>query len=330
MLLSMCVLVCNSLVGWAQIGRERPSGVGSRESSYYIEGRVVDDKGTPVRMARIVLAPFRAEVGQTSFSDDEGRFTFYDLRQGSYKVSASATGYTTETHMVDLFGGSQNIQIVLRRSDSASNSAPARAVPAAELAAPPKARERYQKGMRELERRKFEKSIEHLQAAIKEYPPYASAYSGLGIAHIQMRNRDLAREAFEKALGLDANSVEAHLGMGLVCNDEERYADAEKYLMKAQQLNPADWHVHYELGRTYYGLNQLERAEKNLRRAHEAHHDYGNLHLLLANVLVLQNNYAEGLAEMEEFLKIAPNTPLAPQVREKVKLLKAELARPLQ
>jgi tetratricopeptide (TPR) repeat protein len=143
-----------------------------------------------------------------------------------------------------------------------------------------------------------------------------------------MRKIELAREAFEKALGLNENSAEAQLGLGLVCNDEKRYAEAEKHLLKAQQLNPADWHVHYELGRAYYGLDQLENAEKRLRLARKAHPDYGNLYLLLANVLVLQHKYAEGLAEMEEFLKVAPNSPLAPQVREKTNLLKAELANP--
>lgn len=96
--------------------------------------------------------------------------------------------------------------------------------------------------------------------------------------------------------------------------------------MKAQQLHATEWRVNYELGRAYDGLDHMEQAEKSLRRAHEVHPEYGNVHLLLANALVLQNKYAEGLAEMEEFLKLAPNSSLAPQVQEKVKLLKAELA----
>lgn len=325
MVVLICVLTFNSFVGWAQIGRDRPDP-GSRRP--FIEGTVVDQNGAPIPSARVMVTLFGAGTGLTGFSNDDGRFFFYELSERTYNVSVSATGFVEATQSVNLTYGPQNIRFVLRRRDSSPTAAPAQSVAVTDLAVPAKARARYQKGMKELERKEFENSVKHFQAAIQEYPRYAAAYSALGIAYIQMRKIELAREAFEKALGLNENSAEAQLGLGLVCNDEKRYAEAEKHLLKAQQLNPADWHVHYELGRAYYGLDQLENAEKRLRLARKAHPDYGNLYLLLANVLVLQHKYAEGLAEMEEFLKVAPNSPLAPQVREKTNLLKAELANP--
>jgi tetratricopeptide (TPR) repeat protein len=225
-------------------------------------------------------------------------------------------------------GDAQMIQIVVNRHASSPTAVPSHSVPASELAIPEKARELYRKGMKELDRRKYDKSIEHFRAAIQEYPDYASAYSSIGIAHIQMRQSNLAQAAFEKALSLNAQSTEAHLGMGLVYNDQQKFVEAEKHLLKAQQLTPADWHVHYELGRAYYGMDKLEQAEKSLRLARQTHPEYGNLYLLLANALVLQNKYAEGLAEMKEFLNVSPDSPLAPQVKEKIKLLKAEIGQP--
>jgi len=318
------------VVGWAQNSQERPDiGPRSKDASYYIEGRVVDEHGAPVSMAQIVLTVFHTDVGTlTAFSDESGRFSFYNLKQGTYKVNVSGLGYIAVTEMVNLLSGPENIRLTLRRRDRSSNSLPAQSVSVAQLAVPARAREHYQKGIEELQRLKFEKSVEHFQAAIKEHAAFEAAHSALGVAYVQMHKTALAREAFEQALNLDEQSTAAQLGLGMVCNDEKHYAEAEKHLLKAQQLNATEWRVHYELGRAYYGLEQFEKAEQYLRRAHEVHSDSGNICLRLANALVLQNKYAEGLAEMEEFLKLAPNSPFAPQVREKAKLLKVELAKP--
>lgn len=324
----LAVGLCTQEFVLAQVSQPRPDLVNPTTASASLEGRVVDERGKPVSMARIVLTPFRAAIGQTTYTDDDGRFVFYNLRAGNYHVSASAAGFATVTQNVDLMGDAQMIQLVVNRNTGPPTDSSARSVPVSELAIPEKARELYRKAVKELERRKYNKSIEHFQAAIRQYPDYASAYSGMGIVYIQMRQPTLAQAAFEKALLLNPQSAEAHLGMGLTCNDQQMFAEAEKHLLKAQQLTPMDWHVHYELGRAYYGMDQLEQAEKSLRVARQARPDYGNLYLLLANVLVLQSKYAEGLAEMKEFLRVAPDSPLAAQVREKIKLLKAELGQP--
>lgn len=328
----LVVLLSTGFLGWAQVATPRPQlGSRSQEEKHSLEALIVDSSGAPVYMARVVLSGFISEVGQTAFSDDDGRAFFYDLRQGTYQIHVSAAGFNSSTQAIALVG-SQQVRIILIRWGDAAGTAKtgAATISVAEQLVPAKAREWFRKGMKELERKNYEKAIEHFKNAIGFYPQYSAAYAAMGIAYLQTRKTDLAQEAYAKAVELDGHLSDARLGLGLVYNDQKRYADAEKHLLEAERLNPADWHAQYELGRTYCGLDQFEKAEARLRRALPLQPNYPNLHLLLANVLVSQNKLAEGLVEMQEFLKLAPSSALAPQVREKLKLLKAELSKPAQ
>lgn len=323
----ICLLVWCMPTALAQGQRTPGLSSGARLTNFYIEGRVVDESGVPVYMARIVLTSVRSGNGQTTHTDHAGRFAFYNLREGSYNVNVSASGFISINQAIEIFGGSKNLEMALRRSTGVPDGALPEAISVHQLSIPPKAQALYQKGRKELDRQKVEKSVGYFQAAIEEYAAFAQAHSGLGIAYIRLRNPDLARKALTRALELNGELAEAHLGMGVLCNDAEQHADAEKHLLKAQRLMPTEWHVYFELGRAYYGMDQLENAEKNLRIARQARPKFGTLYLLLGNVFVLQEKYAEGLAEFDEFLKVAPESPLAAQVREKIKLLKEEVAK---
>jgi hypothetical protein len=63
---STSIFLCNSLAAWAQGSQERPD-IGPRaRDAYFLQGRVVDERGASIRMARISLTPFQADIGQTA------------------------------------------------------------------------------------------------------------------------------------------------------------------------------------------------------------------------------------------------------------------------
>lgn len=295
----------------AQIARDQPSGT----LLPYIDGFVVDEAGQPIRGARAELSPESSPNWQTAVADSGGRFAFYDLPVGRYRVTVSASGFGSTSEVVDLVAGPETRRVVL-----VAGGPTAPAPPAAGKGS-------YDAGLRELERGRWEHAIRHLEKVIREAPEYAPAYTNLGVAWLQLRSREKARGAFEAALERDSSSAGAHLGLGLILNDEKRYPDAEAHLVEARTLDPSDWHVHYELGRALYGLERVAEAETSLQEAARGRPPFGSLYLLLGNVLVLQQKYGEGLAAMERFLELAPESPLAPQVRQKAALLRAELDR---
>lgn len=308
-----------------QVASDLPS-IGSGQ--FVLEGTVVDTEGRGIQMARLVLSPKKAPIGQTTFTDEDARFFFYRLRPGTYSLTVSAADFRTATRSVDLSFGSQNLRIVLRRSEAAEGSdRPGGVIHTEVLRIPEKAQESYLKGRRHLGDQRPEKAVREFRFAIKEHPEFAEAHSALGIAYIQLKKHTQAREAFEKCLMLREDVGEAHLGLGLLRNDRKDYLEAEQHLLRARELLPKDWRVFYELGRSYYHQDRLVEAEQTLTTARDWYPDYGNLRLLLANTLALQDRLEEALAEMQAFLEVAPGSPLASQVRQKIQLIEAELTR---
>jgi regulator of sirC expression with transglutaminase-like and TPR domain len=63
------------------------------------------------------------------------------------------------------------------------------------------------------------------------------------------------------------------------------------------------------------------QAEKELQRSLDLDPKLGKAHLALVNLYLRQKRNPEAVAELQAFLKLLPNDPLAPKVREVLKRL---------
>ncbi len=296
----------------------------SAERSFALEVILTDDAGAPIPYAAVILHGSSLWEGRTVFTHDEGRLTFTGLQAGEYQVVASASGFVS-TSYEDFFMGPETVRIALRHVSQTEKRPLAKNVSVHDLAAPPKAKAEYRKGLGNMDKRQYDEGRRAFQAAVRIYPAYAAAYAGLGISLLQLHDREEALKALRMALELNPSSYDAQLCTGLILNDQRRFHEARKYLDVAARLNSTDWRVHYELGRMHYGLSQFTEAEESLRLARRARPRYGNLYLLLANTLALEEKHDEAITEFEKFLEIAPASSAAAEVREKLRLLRAEV-----
>ncbi len=306
-----------------QVAQTRPQPF---SGNYSLEGKITTRARRVIATARVVLSSMESPSGQTTFSDDDGRFFFYELRPGAYQLMISASGFKTLNRDVDLNFGSQNLTLTLDPLDAVRRPPPGGTVHADVLNLPKSCLQNYEKGRRALQKGDGETAVKSLQAALKEHE-FAAGLSALGIAYVRLRQAEKATKAFQRCLTLDEEWGEAHLGLGLLANDSGLYQEAETHLTRARALLPNEWRVDYELGRSHYHRDQLAEAERDLLRAHRYNPDFGSLHLLLANVYAMTNQLRKAAAEMHEFLQTDPDSKLAGQVREKVKLLEAELSK---
>jgi TolB-like protein/Tfp pilus assembly protein PilF len=141
----------------------------------------------------------------------------------------------------------------------------------------PETHEAYLKGMFYLYRRtpeSYTKGMALLQQAIAKDPTDPLPYAGLAlgvtiIAHGSgsvnpVTDFPRAREAARKALELDENSAEAHLGLATVkLYFDYDWAGAEKEFRRALEINPslADAHAHYGWYLHLFGRNDEALAE---------------------------------------------------------------------
>ncbi len=120
-------------------------------------------------------------------------------------------------------------------------------------------------------------AIDSLEASVKADPAYAAAWSNLSIAcasalMFRLRNAkslvDRARFAAEKALELDAFSLDAQTALGLVSGLADfNWAEAKRYFDSALQINPL--YGFARIGRAMLWCaptGQLDEAEDELER----------------------------------------------------------------
>ncbi|HEY4581152.1 MAG TPA: tetratricopeptide repeat protein [Candidatus Acidoferrales bacterium] len=296
---------------------------------YSIEGNVLPpDTRSPVGQARVTLSDMKGRHLGTQVTDDEGMFAFYDLPVGVYTVNVTHALHEEANERVEVTVTALRDVRVVMRSHGVKPNLPGNATLAVwAQRIPAEARKEYEAGVKEMQSGDRKKSIEHFEAAISLYPEYAAAYSAMGTARLRLEQRKEAVAAFESALKIDENLLDANLGLGALHSAEKRYAEAEKYLLRARLVKPDEWRILYELGSVYSNLGNWAGAEENLGRAKALHAELPRIHLLLLNALTRQEKYKESLAAMEEFLRRFPLDPFAAQVRQKHELLKAHVAK---
>jgi len=276
----------------------------------------------------VTLTDFRGSLRGTYETRTGGGFSFSNLTPGRYTLTFSHPDFVEQTQIVEiLLLSPQALIVTLARKAPGVSPSPQPTVPAWALQIPARAQKEYNKGLEALEREDPKASIAHLQAAVRLYPQFASAYGALGTALANTGDSKAAVAAFEKALEIDQSLFAAYWGLGKLCLAEQRYAESEKNLLRAAALKPDDWRVQYELGDVYWRISDWPKAEERLRRAIEVHGKLPRMHLLLINALAGQEKYAELLAAMETFLKLFPGDRFAGEVARKRDLLRAELAK---
>ena len=88
-------------------------------------------------------------------------------------------------------------------------------------------------------------------------------YMQLGMAYLQQNNRDAARRNFEKALGVNSNSVHANNGMALLYQLNGEFALTEKYYLKAIRTDAS-----YTQAQNNYGIFLYQ--QKRYQEAYDA------------------------------------------------------------
>lgn len=191
--------------------------------------------------------------------------------------------------------------------------------------APPNAQKAYEKGMETEENGKLAEAQKHFEKALEIYPRYASAWYQLGTVLEKEKQKDLAREAYAKAIAseprylapyrsLASMAYEAADWNGLLSlssyileRDPPSRAISKEYVLDLDEANPAEIYFYNAIAN--FKLNHIENAEKSALQAE--HVDlptrFPQLHLLLAEISARRKDYAAAISELRAYLELVPH-----------------------
>lgn len=273
-----------------------------------------------------LVSPFGG-VADMRTTDGNGAATFDAVASGRYEVRVSGPDIETTTGDPLETGGSQggpyvteNIQV--KMAATSSNRAGQALAPVI----PDAAKQEFKLGSKEMDKKHWEEARDHFQKAVVAFPKYAEAFNNLAVVDIQLKDGKGAVEAFRAATNIDPTLQQANLYLGQFYYENTQYKQAEPYLLRAASDQPKSAQLLTALANV-----ELQNGEPDLALATGRkvptlpnHKQFAISHLIVAQALTGKGQDSEIAKEYEEYLKEAPDSPLAPRVKDALAKLKSK------
>ncbi len=297
-------------------------GSGVDKDVYQLVGKVFQEGGKPFRGVTplVILYGTDEPFTTTTLVDAAGQFKIKNLLPGVYSlvVVVPYAGESRRTVEVGPSFADKKKRIVTSIPFVRNNSA-AHSVSAVELSVPQNAVTRYQKAQEYLSKHEIQPAVEQLQKAIQIAPRFSAAWNNLGTIAFQSGQFRDAETYFRKALDFAPNSYPPLVNLGAALLSQGENDDALRVNSDAVKAKPDDPLAQSQLGQTFYRLGRLGEAEEHLRLAKTLDPSHFSFpQLVLAQIYESRQNYSMMMHELEEFLKLHPDSAKAAGVLEKL------------
>lgn len=151
----------------------------------------------------------------------------------------------------------------------------------------------------------------HCQQAVRIFPANARLWCALGAANRRLAKMDEARQAYEKALGLDADYAQAWNNLGewwLVRGD---HVEALRHFERALQIEPYLLQAINNRIALLYELGKFREAEAAAREAINQFPQQAELHVNLGNILFHSGKARRAVESFRKALECDPTSPEA-------------------
>ena len=261
---------------------------------------------------------------------DDGTFRFDGLKQGAYTVSVNEPGFEPVSIKLDLSGASQkDVAICLKGIAKTQDPPKSTTISAHELSMPAKARDLMESGKKKLyEDKNSPGGLADFQQAISLAPGYYEAHYQLAMAYLSLGNNAEAEKSFRKSIEVSGDKCgEAEVRLGTILLDQGNAAGGEKAIRRGLQLNPNFWLGHYELGRALLNTQHIREAQDSAEQARLLAPGTAIVYRLLANIHLQEKDYAALQQDIDEYLRLDPDSPAGLRAKELRDQIQQKMAR---
>ncbi len=161
----------------------------------------------------------------------------------------------------------------------------------------------------QMQMKKYNAARDSLKLAI-QIDGKPSYYQKLGTIHMELKEWDQAKAAFEKAAEANPKFFKSFYKLGQVYERMDKPQEALTQYTKAVQAGPRFMPAYSQLGRLYAALELYPQAaqvlQSALKVAHPGSEDAALIHHLLGTVYQQEEKYDQAIAEFKAALDIDP------------------------
>jgi tetratricopeptide (TPR) repeat protein len=161
-----------------------------------------------------------------------------------------------------------------------------------------------------------------LESLARLCPTVAQYHYLLGIALVRAGDMPSASESLERARALDGDRPLTLIALGLVYNQQKRYAEARTGLVRSLELDPDNVEARAALAEAEAGLDDMASAERDATLALARSPQNARANLVIGMVRMTQQRYAEA---RDALLAAAAADPQSPKADYQLSLVYARL-----
>jgi tetratricopeptide (TPR) repeat protein len=334
---SFCFAIASAQAGGGNPNNPPSTGRTGGSVSHTIRGKIFLPSGNlPEQRIRVVLELNTGGIAGEAFSDSVGNFEFRGLPSNSYKVVIPSDNriYETTQETVELYGNFSRtfmVQVYLKEKGGELSIRPKEKIlSVADIQEVPKsAKKAYEKGLKLANDKKPDEAVKHFDEAIKSFPEYLHAINKLGEQYLVLNKITDAQTAFERAIAINPKYALPHINLGLIHVSQKRYQEAISEFETGNRYDDTYPMSHLNLGVALMSNNppDFNRAEKEMNRALDlGGKNFAHVHLYLFNLNIRRQSIDKAAAQLEAYLKDAPNAPNAEEVRQMLAKVKKAMA----
>jgi tetratricopeptide (TPR) repeat protein len=301
----VAALIVSALPAAAQTGR--------------VGGTIKDDKGQPIKGATVTAEnPQSSPSSFTTTTDDRGRFSIIGLRSGTWKITASAPGFTPGGGNVPIRTiGAPNppVDIVLAPGAGAPTGALA-GVDTKELQG------ELQKAEDLMNAQQYDEAIAAYNAILAKTPALTMINMQVGRAYRLKKDYDSALGVYKKMLEADPNNERAKIEIGMTHLEKGDFAAAETALLEAAESVSASREVFYNLGEVKFAKGETDEAMSWYKRAADMDPNWGKPLFKLGLGHLQKGDTKAAIEMLEKVIAVDPNSQEAGMAKATVEQLK--------
>jgi len=301
------------------------------ERLFELAGKVTRSDGKPWRntqpviFLQSVLTPFNVR----SLADPDGNYKFKNVRPGIYSliVAVPLIGEMNRTIEIGPSVADSKGRVTHNVTFDQKPDSTAKTISAVALSISDSAKAEYRKAQDCLARHDTAGAVAHLKKAVALAPQFSVALNNLGTISYQAKNYGEAADYFRQALKQEPNDYAPLVNLGGALLSTGKVQESLEYNLLAVKARPDDALAHAQLGQSYFFLGRLDMAEVELKKSKAldpAHFSYPQL--VLAELYVQQQKPSLAVMELEEFLKLHPDSDRAPKLRILLEKLRGKVS----
>jgi tetratricopeptide (TPR) repeat protein len=163
------------------------------------------------------------------------------------------------------------------------------------------------------EQHDFMQAIEYYKKAIaigtSSVRSLAPCYHNLGLALEQTNHYSLALAAYEKAINIDPNYLNAYLHASTLLQKIQQYPAAHAIIAKAQARHPDNLQIALIEGSILYTEGKLEQAQVAVTAVIKKNPALPQAHIILGAIYEKLNDFQKAYSEYKQAVALEPNNP---------------------